>query len=240
MTANLKESGAQLLEIQDIDTQRRVLQDRIDALPQKRIVVALRAKQQEGSMRIAQIQARIAEEAQKSETASAALASLDAKIAAEQRKIDAATDHREVATLTRELENLARRKDSLESESLGHLQQLEDLELLRIDTEEKVASLSAREQTEIAAWREQTGRLHAELADLDAQRAQVAARLPEDLRARYEALAAEKGGVVVARFVNGRCLACSLTPPTARRAEIESSDTIEQCPQCRRLLVLED
>ncbi|MCL2332385.1 MAG: hypothetical protein FWC54_02710 [Actinomycetia bacterium] len=240
MSLTLKETGAQLLALQEIDTARRAQQDQIETLPQKRTVAALRAKQAEGQARITQIEERIAEVALQEEVGSAALATVETKIAEEQAKIDVACDHREVSALTQELDTLARRKDALEDENLALLQKQQDLENLRSDTEEKLAALAARERDEIAQYQKQLASLKAELAELDAQRAKRADTLPADLLAHYDALAQEKGGVVVARFLGGRCLACSIVPPTSQRALIEASDEIECCPQCRRLLVVED
>ena len=239
MSLTLKETGAHLLALQEVDSKRRALHHQIETLPQKRTVAALRAKQEEGARRIAQIEARIAEEALKEETAGAALATLETKIAEEQHKIDAATDHREVAALTRELETLATRKDGLESESLGHLQQEEDLELLRIDTEEKVAALAARERAETVAYRQQIAELTMRLAHHDEQRAQIASALPLELQQRYEALAKDKD-IAVARFAQGRCLGCGVAPPTGEGARIESSDEVESCPHCHRLLIVSE
>jgi len=239
MNEELKRCGAQLLALQDVDAQRRDVADRLEALPQKRTIMALRAKQQEGAQRIALIEEKQAEAAQQEAILNVDLAAVETRIAEEQAKIDAATDHREVARLTQELDTLARRKDATEDKNLELLQKQQDLENLLTDTNDKIAALEQRERAEIAAYQEQATALKAELAALDAQRAQVAATLPGDVLERYDALAGQKGGVVVARFQKGRCQGCSIVPPTADRARIEASDEIEVCPHCRRLLVVE-
>ncbi|MCL2654146.1 MAG: hypothetical protein FWD65_00365 [Coriobacteriia bacterium] len=239
MSEELRRCGQRLLALQDLDGRRRQAAEAIETLPQKRTVMALRAKQEEGVQRTALIDGRIAEARGREKALSDSLAIVEDKIAAEQARIDATTDHREVSALTQELDTLAKRKDALETESLEFLQAQQDLENLRTDTEEKIAALASREQSEIASYREQAARLKAELSELDAQRATITAALSADLLARYDALVEEKGGVAVARFEKGHCLGCSIVPPTGERARIEASDEIEACPHCRRLLVVE-
>jgi len=239
MDEELTKIGARLLELQEVDTARRGLAEQIEALPQKRTVAALRAKQAEGAQRIALIEEKIAEAKQQEAALSKDLAAVEARISEEQGHIDEATDHREVTALSTALDALAQRKDALENESLSLLQKQQDYENLKADTAGKIASLQAREQSEIAAYREQASALKGELATLDAQRKTIAEALPAELMARYDTLATTKGGIVVTRFKKGKCLGCSITPPTGQRARIEDSDEIEACPQCGRLLVVE-
>ena len=239
MSLSLKDCGAQLLALQDVDANRRKVAEQIEALPQKRTVVALRAKQEEGSRRIDLIEEKAAEAITREKALGDDLAAVEARIAEEQAKIDETTDHREVAVLSTSLDTLAKRKDELENESLELLQKQQDLEGLRTDTQGKIAALSEREQAEIAAYREQAGVLKSELSALDAQRTELAGTLSPELLQRYDTLVTEKGGIVVVRFQKGRCLGCSIVPPTAQRALIEESDEIENCPHCRRLLVVE-
>ncbi|MCL2882618.1 MAG: hypothetical protein FWF45_07040 [Coriobacteriia bacterium] len=239
MDEELKRIGDQLLELQEIDTARRKVAEQIDALPQKRIVAALRAKQAEGDQRIKLIEAKIAEVAGSEADLGKDLAAVEARISEEQGHIDEATDHREAAVLSTSLDALAQRKDALENKSLELLQKQQDYENLRTDTEEKIGVLQAREGAEIAAYREQAGALKTELDGLDAQRKAVTDTLPADVLARYDTLVETKGGIVVTRFKKGKCLGCSIVPPTGQRARIEDSDEIEACPQCGRLLVVE-
>jgi len=238
-TESLKETGARLLALQEVDMQRARIRAQIESLPQKRTVAALRAKQAEGVGRLAQIEERLQEATAQEKVLGVELQSLEGKIGQEQKKIEATTDHREVAALTRELEALAQHKDALEDKSLILLQKQQDLEGLRIDTEEKLAALKAREQSEIAEYRHSGTLLAEELKEQDGYREELAAGLPAGVLERYMALAAEKDGVAVAHYRGGRCLGCSMTPPTGQRALIEASEEIEVCPHCRRLLVVE-
>ena len=238
--ANLKETGRRLLALQEVDLHRAEIRERADQLPQKRVVAALRAKQAEGDQRLAQIKERLEQSKHQERIRSGELADLEEKINEEQQKIEAATDHRELAALTQDLEGLARRRSALEDESLELLEKQQNLENLRTDITDKIAALKAREESEIADYRCEAAALTDELKEQDARRAQIAETLPAELLARYDRLAEEKDGLAVARYRGGRCLVCSLAPPTAKRALIEASDQIENCPHCHRLLVVED
>ena len=239
MNKELRRCGAQLLALQEVDRVRSDNAERLENLPQKRTIMALRAKREEGARHVTTINDRVAGLKQKEAILDVDLAAVETRIIDEQKKIDATTDHREVTRLTQSLDLLSRRKDDIENESLELLEAQQKLERTRVDTEEKIAALLEREQAEIAAWKALAGALKAELAASDAKHAQIAATLPGDLRARYDELAELKGGVVVARFQKGRCLGCRVAPPTADRARIETSDRIERCPHCHRLLVTE-
>ncbi len=239
-TDALRATGQALLALQEADVALAEAEAALVALPQGKRVAALRAKQAEGAQRLAAIDARREEFGVQERRLQQDIEEIDAKLTAEQAKIEGTSDHREVQALTQELDLLAQRKNAIENETLECMQKRQDLSALRQDTEAKIAALASREQQEIAQYRKEHAELTEEINGAKSLVQEREAALDADLLARYQSLKGQKGGLAVARYAGGRCQTCSMQPPTGKRAEIEAGMTIEQCPSCGRLLVVEE
>src|SRR5581483_8459813 len=86
---------------------------------------------------------------------------------------------------------------------------------------------------------EQAEPLEAALAELDAQRAALAAPVPGELLREYEGLRHALGGIGVARLAGNRCDGCHLTLSAVDvdRIRHEPPEAVVHCTECGRLLV---
>jgi len=89
----------------------------------------------------------------------------------------------------------------------------------------QVADLAAREEN-----------LKKELANLSANREELAAAVEENARARYERLLKNKGGSVVVGIQHGVCGGCHMKFPTQIVLSCKREEDIVTCPNCGRIL----
>lgn len=91
--------------------------------------------------------------------------------------------------------------------------------------EDQIAQMGARE-----------GNLRKELADLSANREQLAAAVNETARSRYERLMRSKGGHVVVGVQHGVCGGCHMKLPPQLLVMCQARKELVSCSNCGRIL----
>lgn len=91
--------------------------------------------------------------------------------------------------------------------------------------DDQLASLAGRETN-----------LKKELADLTANREELASAVDESTRSRYERLFKSKGGTVVVGIQNGVCGGCHMKFPTQIIVSCKRAEELVTCPNCARIL----
>jgi uncharacterized protein len=148
------------------------------------------------------------------------------------------TNQREAASVEAEIETTKRRIAEHEDTMLEVLEKVEELEgrLAQLQTAQEA---SRREAEELATARDEAAKgLLAELGELKAARDRQAASLHDDLRERYEQVAARAGGTGVGRLEGNACTACRIEMSYADVGELLAGPPLATCPQCHRLLVV--
>jgi predicted nucleic acid-binding Zn-ribbon protein len=146
---------------------------------------------------------------------------------------------RELENLQSEIESLKRRQADLEDVELEVMERREAVQTRRdeiVREREQVGlDLSAAEARRDEAWSE----IDAEAEKATAQRAEVAASLPDDLLALYEKVRAASSGVGAAALHRGQCQGCHLQLNTTdlNRIRKAAADEVLRCEECRRILV---
>ncbi|HEX6510866.1 MAG TPA: C4-type zinc ribbon domain-containing protein [Chloroflexota bacterium] len=191
--------------------------------------------------------------------ARAALASLETKIAGLEKELRAT--EQEVAAVTAKKQavhaklyggsvTVPRELTALETEEAAlqrSLSQLEDRELELMgaaeDAEQSQASARQRLDEEIARWRQQGSEAHqhidqldAEVRDLQAQRAELAAQISPANLALYERLRPRKGNRPVALVEKNMCQGCRVDLPSGDVQRARGADPPSTCENCGRLL----
>ncbi len=117
----------------------------------------------------------------------------------------------------------------------------EELSALEKDRAEKAAELDALggkvngrcQEIEAAA-----GDIDASLVSGEARRAELLAGLPLPLRKRYQMLLERRNGVAVVPARLGTCLGCNMHLPPQLYNSLFTSQEVQSCPHCNRLLFL--
>ncbi len=146
---------------------------------------------------------------------------------------------KDLERMQHELESLERRITTLEDEELEVMARLEDAERTVRDVSAQAEAAGERLAALAAARDEKTASIDAQLAQIQADRAPIAAGLPEDLVRLYDRLREQKGGVGAAALRARECGGCRLTLDNAELAVIRAApaDDVIRCEECQRILV---
>jgi predicted nucleic acid-binding Zn-ribbon protein len=230
-----------LLVVQDLDTAIAQHEHRKGTLPERREMQALGERAALSNRQVAELTRRHDELAGRlSHLEQQNRAVVDRRKTLEDRLYGArGAAGRDLQAIEAEVAQLAAR-----------LGQLEDEELVVMEEQEPIDVALAQHGHELAAMAEESRRLQARVAELDAEidaelaelrvrRGEQAARLPESLARRYEDLRRRLGGTGAARLVGDRCGGCHLTLPAMEVDRIRHlpPDAVVTCEQCGRILV---
>ena len=230
-----------LMAVQEHDTTIDQLHRRRETLDSRQALDAVRAGRarlvEELAGARSEIEALAARQGEL-ETQIAAAAARRHEIEARMRS-GAVSDPRDLQAMDGEVRNLAERQARLEEEELELLEAQEPLDALVTEADAKDAALAAEADAHQAQVGEDEAAIDAEIEALSAERAALAAGLPAELRARYEALRVRLGGVGAARLVGDHCDGCHLVLPSMEVERIRHlpHEEFATCDQCGRILV---
>jgi len=151
----------------------------------------------------------------------------------------AITNPKDLSSLQHEVGALDRRISSLEDEELEIMEQLEEAQshLSAIATE--LDRTTAELEQETSARDAAVQVIDAEAASLRAARDELAVQVPDDLRALYDKVRAQHGGLGAAALQARRCEGCHLEINGADLRELADrpDDDVLRCPECSRILI---
>lgn len=228
-----------LLEVQAADIDLIRARKRLEELPEKKAILEVRAKMKQiaalgakASMLLKKLEAEL--KARQDE-----IAMLASKIEVEQAKIMETADHRQITSLTREMDALKRRMDKLEMESLQYMERIEKATEQLATIEGHSDKLKEQDSVLVAQYREAGALVQSEISTLETTLKKLSKSLPKNVLDRYESIREAKGGVAVGKLENGTCTACRMALPAQQvRRLLDSGDDIGLCPECRRLIVV--
>ena len=170
---------------------------------------------------------------------------LDGEIAAydsqqqrfEKQMLSVTTQH-QLEAMQHEIATVRSRRDVLENEALERLDAEERDTQARPEKAHALERAESDAQATLARLDAEAATLKAELASLDARRAETAAALPPATRTRYEKLRAGRAGRAVAAIENGACGGCHRGLPPHAIQEARRREKLLLCDGCGRLLML--
>jgi predicted nucleic acid-binding Zn-ribbon protein len=232
------DQAASLLELQRLDLEIAHGKKRLEELPEKQAILDVRHKVRDVSALRHKADVLITKLGSDLKAHQDEIESLTVKLDSEQAKIMSTADHREVASLTREMDGLRRRRDKLEMESLGLMDRIEKATAQAATIDAALVQLTEKEAAAIDRYKSVGGALQNETAGLEAERATVGKSLGAETLAHYESVRASKGGVAVGRLDGDTCSACRMSLPAERVRELDSGPDVAVCPHCHRLIVV--
>jgi predicted nucleic acid-binding Zn-ribbon protein len=155
----------------------------------------------------------------------------------EQQLLSVTTQH-QLEAMQHEIAAVRAKRDVLENEALERL----EAEERDMKSRPEKAHVLERAETEasavLARLDAEAAVLKAELASLQARRAEAGAALPPASAMRYEKLRAGRAGRAVAAVENGACGGCHRGLPPAILQEARRREKLLVCDGCGRLLML--
>ncbi len=144
------------------------------------------------------------------------------------------------SALETEISETRKKISSLEDDGIELMEEIETLEeeirLWHEDYELQEREFKSRE----AELMRQKGEAEEKLEVLRARRNDVASRVPEDLRRRYQRVRDRKAGPVVVPLRGDTCAGCFGTIPIQRINEIRHDEDLKSCENCGRIIYCPD
>lgn len=145
---------------------------------------------------------------------------------------------REMKAVEAEIETTIRRISEHEDLMLEALESTEQLDG-QLDELKAERGRQSEHAEQLAVDRDAAAKgILAEQAELQVQRDQQAAGLPDELLSMYDKASTRPGGTAVGKLEGNACTACRIEMSMADVGELYAGPPLTTCPQCRRLLVV--
>ncbi|NLG29160.1 MAG: hypothetical protein GX557_14715 [Chloroflexi bacterium] len=167
------------------------------------------------------------------------LASVTAKVRAVDKSLydeGGTLSPRELEAMRQNSEHLKRRIDQLETQVLGSMARVEELDAQVTREGRDLQAFEAAWAREHDAQTTQYAALRARLQELRAERERLRADLATTELALYDELRAKKGGLALAPLKEGVCQVCHVTIPWHKARSVSQSSAIITCEGCGRIL----
>ena len=164
------------------------------------------------------------------------LAEVEDRMKDRRMRLQRIRSEKELQATQREIDHLKERIAQLEE---AELQVLEETETLGAKLSASESSLREGERVleqERATLIARESTLVQEIDRDGAARMEIAQKLDEELRRRYELLFSRRGGMAVVAVRNGTCQGCHMHVPPQLFNQILKGERVLDCPNCQRIL----
>lgn len=233
-----------LLELQQVDSARDRLHERLAKLPERTELAEHEARMDEVRARIGQVEAATEQIIKEMNRLENEVGAIETKIAHEESVLygGGVSNPKELSALQTEIEMLKRRKAPLEEGALEQMvardEQFAERDRLRAELDD----LDKEAEAIRGRVREATADIERHLAEEDARRAEIVPQIPDDLLELYESLRESKRGIGVGALEGGVCSACrealSAVEVDRIKQAAKAGETRFRCEHCRRILVV--
>jgi predicted nucleic acid-binding Zn-ribbon protein len=229
-----------LLALQGVDDEIRRLQHQLDGLEEQRLLdelIGQDALLAEGDAELGLLLQDVRRDQRQVE---GEIDALGQRLDEERTRLyeGSLSSAREIQAAEAEINSTTRRRGEHEDQLLEVMERAEELEGRLRELQEVRAGLAARIADATAARDAAAQELIARIAEVQVRRDPIAAALPSDLLARYEAAAGRAGGTGVGVLRNNACTACRITFPMTEINGYLMGPPLTTCSQCRRLLIV--
>jgi hypothetical protein len=230
-----------LMEVQRRDTTLDQLRHRIETLPERAELRELQRRQALVADAVSEVQSQVDALAARQHALEEQIASTARRRHEIERRMESGDvpASRDLQAMDQEVHHLEARQAVFEEEEITLLEEEEPLDVILAEHNRASASLVDEMARLVATIAEAEAEIRAAVVIEEAERKELAARLPDDLAERYEALRARLGGVGAARLVGDHCDGCHLTLSSVEVERIHRlpPDEPAWCPECDRILV---
>lgn len=158
-------------------------------------------------------------------------------VRSEQRLYDGTIKNpKELDDLQKDIASLRRRQRQLEDELLEVMLEREEREEAHLQAQTRLKEIEARWSAQQANLLGEREVLQGRLAELERARATLLSQIGPDTLSTYQQLQRRKGGVAVARILDGACSACGVALSPALEWQLRQGKQV-CCSNCERILV---
>lgn len=167
-----------------------------------------------------------------------ALAQEQENIKKAEGRLPAIKTQKEYVAVLKEIDTAKKLTKDLQDRIQANREELSALEKDRAEKAVEVAALSEKVVGRCQEIDTAAGGIDASLASDEARRAELLGGLQVPLRKRYLMLLERRNGVAVVAARQGTCLGCNMHLPPQLFNSLFTSQEVQSCPHCNRLLFL--
>lgn len=234
------ESVKVLLDLQEHDLAMLRLNKQLDEMPEKRSILAARAKLADIGKLKERTDAVVRHFEATGKAIEDSIIATKAKMDSEQAKLVSGeiNSPKELQAISHELDALRRRVEHLEGQELSELQKREDAAAQSAKIAAALAEGAKREAELTERFKSRGGEILSQIEREKKARVALAAQIPADVMARYESLRATHHGTAVGVLAEGMCSACRVGLPSTKVQALEAGPDLATCPNCGRMLIV--
>lgn len=176
---------------------------------------------------------------QEQEAAEAQIREEGEKIQKWKRRLQEIRTPREYQALSREVEQLERLSKELEDKVIALELEREGMKKAAAEKEAELREAEAVAFKEIRELREKQAKLNREAVEAKAGREAIVGNLSKRWVSVYERTRAARDGLAVVPTAGDSCSGCNRVVRPQMMVEIRKLDSVQTCPYCSRILVLE-
>lgn len=230
-----------LRKLQEADRKVLSAKKEFESLPHRKAILEVRAKRDEILKRKVQVQDMLDNE----EGKLAALAQEDEDLSKKQEEIaeeltQVQGDFRAVTSKTRELDGVRKRREKVALELTRVEGQVNKINPVMKQIMTALSTIEQKEKDLIESFQKTGGSLRAVIFEGEKVRKELAAQIDPSLLSTYEETQERCGGVALTELVEDSCGACRTSFDSNRLGKIRSQAPLATCPNCHRLIIVED
>jgi uncharacterized protein len=231
----VKAELAQLIALQNADTNIRRLQTEIESIPERRAEIerefdqrafeirALEERRDNARHERTRLEAEIFEQKQRAERAD--------------RNLMAAKKPEEYTAAIREADAARKQISAFETQVLEQMEISDQAEKDLTERAPEVEKLRVEMEASFKAFDEQVKAQQKEIEDARANRERLTKELPKAMTALFNRISARiRDGVAVAEARNGACTACYMALRPQIMSQVRKGDEVITCDNCNRIL----
>ena len=230
-----------LLDLQAQDSVLAQLQHRKNSLPEHAQIEDLQAKASELDGARIEADTEVTDLSRAQKKADAEVEQVKARRTRDEERLNSGAigNPKDLESLQHELVALERRISTLEDDELEVMEKLEEAQIRLAAIQADLTAINEDLAQAVAARDAAIAVLDEQAAGAQADRAQAASGVPDDLIALYDKVRAQYGGLGAAALRARRCEGCRLELNGADLRDIAAApeDDVLRCPECGRILV---
>lgn len=142
----------------------------------------------------------------------------------------------EFSAMGHEIERYQKEIGAIEDQELELMEQADKVKAELTEEEKKAGVTKESISRQVVDLAEKTKTLESRLAELTKERAELAAKIDEDLLDRFDRLFESKGDAAIVALEHNICTGCHMKVTTATAMHAKAGKEIVSCEQCGRIL----
>ncbi|MCX6845957.1 MAG: C4-type zinc ribbon domain-containing protein [Verrucomicrobia bacterium] len=126
--------------------------------------------------------------------------------------------------------------DALETKELELMEQIDQSRAAHKEAEAKRTKTQVLVDEDLASIRQRAGSIKADQSELNTERDQLAAAIPDSILPLYQRLLKTKAGLAVAPMQDGKCGGCHMKLIASTVVAVQTGKELSRCEDCGRIL----